>query len=165
MNLNTVPKMGPPGGPILGPHAQLSKRTKEKHFHGPILGPSGGTKNETAKSQNPQQRPFFFPSGMADHALRLGPYMRRSCDQENFNMDTGGRMKHGKSKQTNHKPTEQKARRRSPSQICVSPSKDSKANSERGKSPTETTTKEICQGHSGKNPLCRNGFKNMQQTN
>ena len=28
--------------------------------------------------------------------------------------------------------------------------KDSKANSERGKSPTETTTKEICQGHSGK---------------
>jgi len=70
---------------------------------------------------------------MADHALRLGPYMRRSCDQENFNMDTGGRMKHGKSKQTNHKP------------ICVSPSKDSKANSERGKSPTETTTKEICQ--------------------
>ena len=38
MNLNTVPKMGPPGGPILGPHAQLSKSTKEKHFHGPIFG-------------------------------------------------------------------------------------------------------------------------------
>ena len=39
MNLNTVPKMGPPGGPIFGDrHAQLSKRTKEKHFHGPILG-------------------------------------------------------------------------------------------------------------------------------
>ena len=30
MNLNTVPKMGPP---------ELSKRTKEKHFHGPIFGP------------------------------------------------------------------------------------------------------------------------------
>ena len=30
MNLNTVPKMGPP--------AQLSKITKEKHFHGPIFG-------------------------------------------------------------------------------------------------------------------------------
>ena len=43
--------------PFVGPHAQLSKRTKEKHFHGPILRPSGGTKNETAKSQNPQQRP------------------------------------------------------------------------------------------------------------
>ena len=40
---------------------------------------------------------IFFPSGVADHALRLGPYMRRSCYQENFNMDTGGRMKHGKS--------------------------------------------------------------------
>ncbi len=42
MNLNTVPKMGPPGGPIfLGPHAQQSKRTvkqQEKHFHGPIFG-------------------------------------------------------------------------------------------------------------------------------
>ena len=24
--------------PFLGPHAQLSKRTKEKHFHGPIFG-------------------------------------------------------------------------------------------------------------------------------
>ena len=30
MNLNTVP--------FLGPHAQLSRRTKEKHFHGPIFG-------------------------------------------------------------------------------------------------------------------------------
>ena len=41
------------GGPIFLPHAQLSKRT----FTVPFLGPSGGTKNETAKSQNPQQRP------------------------------------------------------------------------------------------------------------
>ena len=32
---------------------------------------------------------------------------------------------------------------------------DSKANSQRGKGPTKTTTQEICQGHSGKNPLCR----------
>ena len=55
MNLNTVPKMEPPGGPILGPHAQLSKRTKESTFTVPFLGPSGGTKNETAKSQNQQQ--------------------------------------------------------------------------------------------------------------
>ena len=44
------PKHGPKNGTawrshFLGPHAQLSKRTKEKHFHGPIfLGPSGGTK-------------------------------------------------------------------------------------------------------------------------
>ena len=61
MNLNTVPKMGPPGGlavPFLGPHAQLSKRTEEKQLAPtvPFLGPSGGTKNETAKSQNQQQR-------------------------------------------------------------------------------------------------------------
>ena len=39
----------------------------------------------------------FFSSGMADHALRLGPYMRISCYQENFNMDIGGRMRIGKS--------------------------------------------------------------------
>ena len=38
MNLNTVPKMGRLAVPFLGPHAQLSKRTKEKHFHGPIFG-------------------------------------------------------------------------------------------------------------------------------
>ena len=43
--------------PFLGLHAQLSKRTKEKHFRGPFLGPCGGTKNETAKSQNQQQMP------------------------------------------------------------------------------------------------------------
>ena len=35
INLNTVPKLAVP---FLGPHAQLSKRTKEKHFHGPIFG-------------------------------------------------------------------------------------------------------------------------------
>ena len=56
MNLNTVPKMGPPGVPF-GPHAQLSKRTKEKYFHGPIFGTVWRYQNETAKSQNPQKRP------------------------------------------------------------------------------------------------------------
>ena len=39
-----------------------------------------------------------------------------------------------------------------------------KQNSERGKSPTETTTKDLPR-HSGKNPLCRNRLKNLQQTN
>ena len=42
--------------------------------------------------------------------------------------------------------------------------KDSKAHSERGKSPTRKTTKDLPR-HSGKNPLCRNKLKNMQQTN
>ena len=32
------PKHGPKNGTARGPHAQLSKRTKEKHFHGPIFG-------------------------------------------------------------------------------------------------------------------------------
>ena len=39
----------------------------------------------------------FFSSGVADHALRLGPYMRISNYQENFSMDTGGRMRIDKS--------------------------------------------------------------------
>ena len=71
MNLNTV-----------GPHAQLSKRTKEKHFHGPIFGTVWRTKNETAKSQNQHQRPFFS-SVAADLALRLGPDNERSGRQGN----------------------------------------------------------------------------------
>ena len=32
----------------------------------------------------------------SDDTLRLGPYMR-SCYQEDFDMDTGGRMRVGKS--------------------------------------------------------------------
>jgi len=85
----------------------------------------------------------FFSSGVADHALRLGPYMRISYYRENFNMDTGGRMRIGKSWPPNTKHHNQRARRRSPSQICVSPSQDSEANSERGKSPTKTTTEDL----------------------
>ena len=55
-NFKNEPKMGPPGGPFLGPHS-LVKERKKSTFTVPFLGPSGGTKNETAKSQNPQQRP------------------------------------------------------------------------------------------------------------
>ena len=62
MNLNTVPKWDRLAVPFLGPHAQLSKRTEEKHFTVPFLGPSGGTTNETAKSQNQQQRPTRAPN-------------------------------------------------------------------------------------------------------
>ena len=35
----------------------LVKEQKKSTFTVLFLGPSGGTKNETAKSQNPQQRP------------------------------------------------------------------------------------------------------------
>ena len=51
MNLNTVPKRS-----HLGPHAPLSKKQKKSTFTVSFSGPSGGTKNETAKSQNQQQR-------------------------------------------------------------------------------------------------------------
>ena len=78
--------MGPPGGLILGPHAQLSKRTKEKHVYGPFLGPSGGTKNETAKSQNPQQRPTLATNKklqlhlFKQPAYRFGTEEARTCE-------------------------------------------------------------------------------------
>ena len=39
----------------------------------------------------------FFSSGMADDALRLGPYMRISSSQKHLNMDTIGLMLRGKS--------------------------------------------------------------------
>ena len=44
---------------------------KKSYFHGQaFLGPSGGTKNETAKSQNQQQRPTRAGSGK-NSQLRL----------------------------------------------------------------------------------------------
>ena len=46
MNLNTGDHMD-----------SLVEEQKKSTFTVPFLGPSGGTKNETAKSQNPQQRP------------------------------------------------------------------------------------------------------------
>ena len=52
------PKMGPPDGPNFCDRMHsLVKEQKKSTFTVPFLGPSGGTKNETAKSQNPQQRP------------------------------------------------------------------------------------------------------------
>ena len=67
---------------------------------------------------------LVFSSGMADHAL-----MRRST-LRNFYMDTGGRMQRDKSSKPKHKPPKTNGKTQIPSQICVSPSKDSKANSE-----------------------------------
>ena len=55
MNLNTVPKMGRRSHFWDRMHS-LVKEQKKSTFTVPFLGPSGGTKNETAKSQNQQQR-------------------------------------------------------------------------------------------------------------
>ena len=56
------PKHGPKKGtarrsPFWDRMHSLVKEQKKSTFTVPFLGPSGGTKNETAKSQNPQQRP------------------------------------------------------------------------------------------------------------
>ena len=56
------PKQGPKNGTAWRSHFwdrmhSLVKEQKKSIFTVPFLGPSGGTKNETAKSQNQQQRP------------------------------------------------------------------------------------------------------------
>ena len=60
--LKNEPKHGPKNGTAWRSHfwdhmRSLVKEQKKSTFTVPFLGPSGGTKNETAKSQNPQQRP------------------------------------------------------------------------------------------------------------
>ena len=68
--LKNEPKHSPKNGTAWRSHFwdhmhSLVKEQKKSTFTVPFLGPSGGTKNETAKSQNPQQRPtsaFLFPS-------------------------------------------------------------------------------------------------------
>ena len=56
------PKHGPKNGTAWRSHFwdrmhNLVKEQKKSTFTVPFLGPSGGTKNETGKSQNQQQRP------------------------------------------------------------------------------------------------------------
>ena len=56
------PKHGPKNGSAWRSHFwdrmhRLVKKQKKNTFTVSFLGPSGGTKNETAKSQNQQQRP------------------------------------------------------------------------------------------------------------
>ena len=56
------PKHGPKNGPAWRSHFwdrmhNLVKEQKKSTFTVPFLGPSGGTKNETAKSQKQEQRP------------------------------------------------------------------------------------------------------------
>ena len=75
MNLNTVPKM----------HS-LVKEQRKSTFTVPFLGPSGGTKNETAKSQNQQQRPTRATNKkwqlrlVKQQAYRVGTEEARKCE-------------------------------------------------------------------------------------
>ena len=87
MNLNTVPKMGPPGGPIFWDRMHsLVKEQKKSTFTVPFLGPSGGTKKETAKSQNQQQRPTRATNKtwqlrlVKQQAYRVGTEEARTCE-------------------------------------------------------------------------------------
>ena len=73
-------------------------------------------------------------------------------------MDTYGHVGWQINSTKNHKHKPQRAKRRSPSQICASPSSRETKQKANGAGPTKTTTIKICHGHSEK-PLCRNSQK------
>ena len=74
-NFKNELKHGPKNG-TARPHAQRSKEQKKSTLTVPFLGPSGGTKNETAKSQNPQQRPTLATNTKLQLGLLKQPAYR-----------------------------------------------------------------------------------------
>ena len=87
MNLNTVPKMGTAWRSHFWDRMHcLVKEQKKSTFTVPFLGPSGGTKNETAKSQNQQQRPTRATNKkwqlrlVKQQAYRVGTEEARTCE-------------------------------------------------------------------------------------
>ena len=99
----------------------------------------GITIDKISGGQRPLPMQCFFSSRTADHALRLGPYMRRSSLRK---------LLHGHSSEANHQSQntnhqKQKARRRSPSQICVSPSKGQQSKQRTGQEPNRNNHKKF----------------------
>ena len=84
MNLNTVPNRQ--AVPFWDRMHSLVKEQKKSTFTVPFLRPSGGTKNETAKSQNPQQRPTLATNKklqlhlFKQPAYRFGTEEARTCE-------------------------------------------------------------------------------------
>ena len=85
------PKHGPKNGTAWRSHFwdrmhSLVKEQKKSSFTVPFLGPSGGTKNETAKSQNQQQRPTRATNKkwqlrlVKRQAYRVGTEEARTCE-------------------------------------------------------------------------------------
>ena len=85
------PKHGPKNGTAWRSHFwdrmhSLVKEQKKSTFTVPFLGPSGGTKNETAKSQNQQQRPTRATNKkwqlrlVKQQAYRVGTEEARTCE-------------------------------------------------------------------------------------
>ena len=81
------PKHGPKNGTAWrGRMHSLVKEQKKSTFTVPFLGPSGSTKNETAKSQNPQQRPTLATNKklqlglLKQPAYRFGTEEARTCE-------------------------------------------------------------------------------------
>ena len=71
---------GRPAEPRISTPAVHERRRQEGREGKERANPKGGEKNNETKrgGQRDSQTKIFFSSGMADHALRLGPYMRRS---------------------------------------------------------------------------------------
>ena len=79
-------------------------------------------------------------------------------------MDAGGHMQLGKSKQPKHKPKTQGKTQIPQPDLRLTIRKTAKQTANGARAQQEQPQK-ICQGHSGKNPLCRNKLKTLQQTN
>ena len=82
----------------------------------------------------------FFSSGLADVALRLGPNMRISSAQNGLYMDSIGRMRNGKSKQTKQQPQNQDDPQIPRPDLRFVRTTANQTN-KRGKSPNENTHK------------------------
>ena len=105
---------------------------------------------------------IFFSSGMADHALRLGPYMRRSSLKYHLHRHLWSRrmanQKHKQNTNTNHKGRNANP----PARYVLRHPAEKQSKKRTGQGPTKTTTPKICHGHSGEKPLCRNSQKDAQ---
>ena len=86
---------GRPAEPRISTPAVHERRRQEGREGKERANPKGGEKNNETKrgGQRDSQTKIFFSSGMADHALRLGPYMRRSSLKEHLiYIDTCGHV-------------------------------------------------------------------------
>ena len=119
------------------------------------LTTQGRRPDEDRATRQQNKTTIFFPSGMADHALRLGP--DKSISNINkFHMDTIGPMQCGKHDKKEQKNTKNKATRTSPGQICESPFRKPTKQTAKGAGPNKNThTKRNATMTQRYQPLCQ----------
>ena len=113
-----------------------------------------GFGNTEPLSSREQKGKDFFSSGAADHALRLGPYMRRSCLRKLLH---GHRWSHAAWQIIKTRtPPKKKGKTQIPQPDLRLTIQKTAKQTAKGARAQQKQPQKICQGHSGKNPLCRN---------